>query len=383
MKENEFESFASFLDKSTDQTESKMENSGTFEEDKYKRLAFLWNECYPEDTGDLDIWSKTKAKIEGTSLQIMPSGKDRKRIWVRRTLNYAVAVASVAILVGIAFFYQHGEKRIDLTEIAASLQGNVQDSLKEVTLVVSDDQQIALSNNAQVVYSANGQVSVNSGQIKEADTEVAFNQIIVPKGKRSQIVLADNSKIWINSGSKVIYPRSFKGKYREIYVEGEVYLKVAHNEDMPFIVNTAGFEVQVLGTSFNVSAYKGDEKASVVLVEGSVDVKDQNSHHIKMQPNERVELNQAAISGKERVNALDYISWVDGIWSLQGEPLKNVIQRLQEYYGQTIILNDPSVGTELMYGKLYLNNDLDQVLKSVMTILPIKYTMKDNKFYIE
>ena len=105
-----------------------------------------------------------------------------------------------------------------------------------------------MDNNAQVTYSATGQVQVNSNKLTEDDGKEAYNQIIVPKGKRSQIVLADNSKIWINSGSKVIYPRTFEGKYREIYVEGEVYLKVAHDTSKPFIVNTSGFEVSVLGT---------------------------------------------------------------------------------------------------------------------------------------
>lgn len=102
-----------------------------------------------------------------------------------------------------------------------------------------------MDNNAQVVYSATGQVQVNSNKLAEDDSKEEYNQIIVPKGKRSQIVLADNSKIWINSGSKVIYPRTFEGKYREIYVEGEVYLNVTHDTSKPFIVNTSGFEVRV------------------------------------------------------------------------------------------------------------------------------------------
>lgn len=104
-------------------------------------------------------------------------------------------------------------------------------------------------------------VQVNSNKLVEDDIKEEYNQIIVPKGKRSQIVLADNSKIWINSGSKVIYPRAFEGKYREIYVEGEVYLNVTHDTSKPFIVNTSGFEVRVLGTSFNISAYKNRGKS--------------------------------------------------------------------------------------------------------------------------
>lgn len=277
---------------------------------------------------------------------------------------------------------KNDEERHDLNKIAQSLQTEIPQDIKEVTLVVSDQKKIELDNNAQVTYSATGQVQVNSNKLTEDDGKEAYNQIIVPKGKRSQIVLADNSKIWINSGSKVIYPRTFEGKYREIYVEGEVYLKVAHDTSKPFIVNTSGFEVSVLGTSFNISAYKNQEKATVVLVEGSVNVKDQQNRHIKMVPNEKVELNQAGITGKAKVDARDYISWIDGTWTLQGESLKQVLQRLQDYYGQNIRC-DTLVENEQMFGKLYLNDDLNQVIKSILSILPTEYTIKNNVIYIE
>lgn len=113
------------------------------------------------------------------------------------------------------------------------------------------------------------------------------------------IVLADNSRIWINSGSKVIYPRTFKGKKRQIFVEGEAYLKVAHNKEKPFIVSTSAFEVEVLGTSFNIAARKkqsGRRRTGRRLGRR----KDHRERHIKMQPNERVELDEAGIAKKRK-----------------------------------------------------------------------------------
>lgn len=117
-------------------------------------------------------------------------------------------------------------------------------------------------------------------------------------------------------------------------------------------------------------------------IEGSVNVKDQQNRHIKMVPNEKVELNQAGITGKAKVDARDYISWIDGTWTLQGESLKQVLQRLQDYYGQNIRC-DTLVENEQMFGKLYLNDDLNQVIKSILSILPTEYTIKNNVIYIE
>ena len=363
MRKNKFKLFASFLNKDGDHPEKKSFASPE-EQAEYDKLDFLWNQCFPPETEETDIWEKVQNKINADSTSVSHIKKSGKSIQWFSIMRYSLAAASVAMLIGITCFLL------------------MNDDIKEVTLVVSDQKKIELDNNAQVTYSATGQVQVNSNKLTEDDSKEAYNQIIVPKGKRSQIVLADNSKIWINSRSKVIYPRTFEGKYREIYVEGEVYLKVAHDASKPFIVNTSGFEVSVLGTSFNISAYKGQEKATVVLVEGSVNVKDQQNRHIKMAPNEKVELSQAGITGKAKVDARDYISWIAGIWTLQGESLKQVLQRLQDYYGQNIRC-DAAVENEQMFGKLYLNDDLNQVMKSILSILPAEYTMKNSVIYIE
>lgn len=353
MRKNKFKLFASFLNKDGDHPEKKSFASPE-EQAEYDKLDFLWNQCFPPETEETDIWEKVQNKINADSTSVSHIKKSGKSIQWFSIMRYSLAAASVAMLIGITcFLLMNDEERHDLNKIAQSLQTEIPQDIKEVTLVVSDQKKIELDNNAQVTYSATGQVQVNSNKLTEDDGKEAYNQIIVPKGKRSQIVLADNSKIWINSGSKVIYPRTFEGKYREIYVEGEVYLKVAHDASKPFIVNTSGFEVSVLGTSFNISAYKGQEKATVVLVEGSVNVKDQQNRHIKMAPNEKVELSQAGITGKAKVDARDYISWIDGIWTLQGESLKQVLQRLQDYYGQNIRC-DAAVENEQMFGKLYL-----------------------------
>lgn len=380
MRKNKFESFASLLDEDASRRDKKTLESPE-EEAEYNKLDFLWKQCQPEEKAEeSDIWAKVQTKINAGKPTVVPTGKAARWLSIVR---YSMTAASVALIVGMAcFFLLNDEERPDLNEIAQSLQTETPQDIKEVTLVVSDRKKIELDNNAQVVYHATGQVEVNSDKLAEADDKEAYNQMIVPKGKRSQIVLADNSKIWVNSGSKVIYPRAFEGKYREIYVEGEVYLKVAHNASKPFIVNTSGFEVRVLGTSFNISAYKGHATAAVILVDGSVDVKDRQDRHIKMVPNEKVELDGTGIAGKETVNALSYISWIDGIWTLQGESLKEVLLRLQDYYGQSIRC-DAAVENEPMFGKLYLNDDLNQVRKAILSILPAEYAMKNNVIYIE
>lgn len=354
-----------------------------------RKLTFLWDECHPDYSEDVSekIWDRTLQKIREKEAAdaLLARRKASRRIWI------SGIAASVILLIGLSFFLVFEKDAVNEgRKMEQFLLANATDEeVEEVTLVVSDKQKIELANNSQVEYTATGQVHVNSDKIDEAvepaektetPAEKEYNQIIVPKGRRSMIVLADNSKIWINSGSKVIYPRAFGEGKRHIFVEGEVYLKVARNEEKPFVVSTSAFEVEVLGTSFNIAAYKDASEASVVLVEGAVNVKDSREHQVKMQPNERVALNETGIAKKEAVNALDYIHWVDGVWVLDGKPLKEVLQYLTEYYGQPVHC-DAAIENEPFYGKLFLNEDLDKVLESIRETLPATLTTKDSITY--
>lgn len=381
---NKYESLASFLDERSTSADKKISQS---EEEECRKLIFLWDECHPPKAETEGVWEKTLQKIKKNTLPA------RRRSAFISAWVVGIA-ASIALLIGVAFLFTQEEENEALKMEQYMLANTSDDDVKEVTLVVSDKKKIEIANNSQIAYNPAGQVRVNSTKLNETvavektattqekeETE-EYNQIIVPKGRRSMIVLADNSKIWINSGSKVIYPRAFKGEKRQIFVEGEVYLKVTRNEEKPFIVNTSAFEVEVLGTTFNVAAYKGSTEAAVVLVEGAVDVKDRSERHIKMQPNERVELNEAGISKKEKVNALEYIHWVDGVWILKGRPLKEVVQYLTEYYGQPVHC-DPSIENEPFYGKLFLNDDLSKILESIRQTLPAVFATKKDIIYTD
>lgn len=384
-EENIYESLASFLNDRSATSDKKLSPS---EEEELRKLMFLWDECYPEKAETNRILEKTLQKIANNDSRItQPTHRRFIPIWIWG------AAASVILLIGLGFFFTQNNIKEEVDEALKMeqymLANTSAEDVKEVTLVVSDKKKIEIANNSQVAYTPTGQVRVNSSKLDETKTEdkdqveqEEYNQIIVPKGRRSMIVLADNSKIWINSGSKIIYPRSFKNEKRQIYVEGEVYLKVAHDQTKPFIVSTSACEVEVLGTSFNVSAYKGNSQANIVLVEGSVNVRDNLKHQMKMQPNERVELNEAGIAKKEKVNALEYIQWVDGVWALNGKPLKEVLRYLSEYYGQTILCN-PLIEAEPFYGKLFLNEDLNKIIESIRQALPEELANQKDIIYID
>ncbi|MDR1091662.1 MAG: FecR domain-containing protein [Prevotella sp.] len=383
-EKKKYELLASYLDSRSACLEDGSVSKPEMEEDGFRKLVFLWDECRPEKTDTEDVWVKTLQKINGNRDTGKPCIYRRQRAFIP---VWAWSVAASVILVASIIFFLKDEGNRDVQEMEQYMQANAPaNEVKEVTLVVSDKREMQIADNSQVAYSATGQVQVNSEKLAEPDgesKEEEYNQIIVPKGRRSMIMLADNSKIWINSGTRVVYPRSFgKGKNRKIFVEGEVYLQVAHDKTRPFIVSTSSLDVEVLGTTFNVSAYKGGSVTSVVLVDGAVDVKDRLDRHIRMLPNERVELTEAGIMKKEKVNALDYTAWVNGVWILDGRPLKEVLRYLSEYYGAQVHCA-PVVENEPIYGKLFLNDDLNKILETIRQALSATRDTKNDIIYTD
>jgi len=289
--------------------------------------------------------------------------------------------AGVAAMVCLCFwgtweFYLKDKQEINYLSIIESIE-SANNLSKEVELVLSEDKKIAISEKeSQVEYGQEGDINVNSQKvadvIKEKDHTKTLNQLIVPYGKRSSITFSDGTRIWVNSGSKVVYPVAFGKEKREIFVEGEVYLDVMHDEKWPFIVKTQQMDVSVLGTSFNVSAYKDDPNLQVTLVEGKVKVNTINNHSEILSPNQQ--FNYDFQTDKSIVQAVDvnsYIAWKSGYYQFKEQPLNIVFQKLSRYYGIQIEW-DEVVGKLICSGKLDFKDDLNEVLSNLENAAPIQ-----------
>ena len=219
-----------------------------------------------------------------------------------------------------------------------------------------------------VAVGTQGTLQVIKENEEKTKEEQEYNQLLVPAGKRARVELSDGTRLVVNSQSKVIYPRCFKGDIRKIYAQGEVFLEVAHDKKHPFIVESDDFKLQVLGTKFNISNYKGGT-TNIVLVEGAVEVTDKNEKKARLNPNDLLNIANGTIAYQKQVDVAEYISWVEGIMLLNGNDLSQIIQRLSIYYGISIQC-DPIIGKEKVYGKLDLKDDIDEVIECIQQTLP-------------
>lgn len=339
-----------------------------------KRLKFIWENFSQKKVDASSIMEKTRLKIKQDAMK-------------RRRNYFLVASASIAasVLICIStlyFFDRPSTEGLDLQAIAEQM--NTQE-VKEVTLITSE-KQLNLDEDAHIQYTKEGKVAVNSQQVLEAvgnneNEGQEYDQLLVPAGKRARIELSDGTFLTVNSQSKVIYPRCFKGDIRKIYAQGEVYLEVAHDKKHPFIVESDDFNLRVLGTKFNISNYKGDG-TNIVLVEGSVEVTDKSDRKALMTPSDLLNISGGEIAYQKKVDVSEYISWVDGLLLLNGNHLADIIKKLNKYYGVSIQC-DPVLGREKVYGKLDLGNGLDDMLKCIQKTVPFKIAKNNTSIYLK
>jgi ferric-dicitrate binding protein FerR (iron transport regulator) len=319
----------------------------------------------PEDVETL--WKK---------IDLQNKAYNRRRRNIRHIVTAAGIAASICLILSIGGYlrFSRQQNETDCLTLMKAFEQKTENASEQVQLVLSDNRKIDIDGKeTQVDYNEDGHVSINSGQIIEKETEdkeTAYNQLIVPLGKRSTITFNDGTRVWINSGSRIIYPVTFEKNRRELFAEGEIYLNVAKDEKRPFVVKTGNMDITVLGTAFNVKAYGNDPDKQVVLVCGKVEVELKGDKSI-LSPSQMLSYNsqtcKALISS---VDAADYVAWKDGYYPFKQQQLSAVLHKLSEYYGIVFEWNK-TIDPLTCSGKLDLKEDLDEVLHTLEKTAPI------------
>lgn len=300
-------------------------------------------------------------------------------------LKYA---AAIALFVGISttiYFYSATKP-----DIEAFAKQSVQ-PVDEAQLILADGQRIKIeSKQSKIEYLGNGNALVLNDTSKITQSKPtspeSFNQMIVPYGKRSKILLADGTQVWINSGSKLVYPSNFTGTKREVFLEGEAYFEVSTDKNKPFFVKTDNFQVKVLGTKFGVQAYKNEPDQNTVLLEGKVSLS--NGKGIFTEEQELMPNQKAVISGQDKTisisnvrDAQNYIAWIHGYLNLEDENFQGLANRISRYYNMEIEINS-TVPNRRLSGKLDLKEDPTRILDGLSKIFNIKYEQKGDKIIV-
>jgi len=310
--------------------------------------------------------------------------RNRFRPWP--LLRYA-AVALLFFAFGALFYSQFGSKS-PLTQFPAVSENGHSD---EARLVLPDGKEIALNVKESVVeYSNGGDIVINhsdtvkSGQGKPVPE---MNQLVIPYGKNSIVRLSDGTLVHLNSGSRLIYPGVFECKSREVLLFGEAFFEVAAMKDKPFIVRTNEINVEVLGTSFNISAYPSESSIETVLVEGEVRITSAGGGLFRkeylLHPNEMASFNrETEETVVKQVDVTNYVSWHQGYLNFESVDLSRIVKRIERYFDINVRLENPMHGQLKISGKLKLKEEKDILLNVVASAASLEVVKINERYYV-
>lgn len=208
---------------------------------------------------------------------------------------------------------------------------------------------------------------------------VEYEEVYVPKGERIQLMFQDGTRVYVNSDSKIRFPKKFGLSERSIYVEGEAYFIVAPNNNRPFIVEIEKGKIQVLGTSFNVEAYPTEKDIKVTLDEGRINLIPWTKKNNYLQPGEKIifnkETGECIILKDENIQVTS--SWKKDVIAFSNTSLSEVIERLNRWYNVQFIVEDQDA---LRYSYTFTteNTLLDNVLSDLEKVAPVKFIHEGN-----
>jgi len=243
-------------------------------------------------------------------------------------------------------------------------------------------------------------------------TEIVYNEIICPLGVRSQFELPDGTRGSLNNGSRLKYPVKFFGETREVTLVGEAFFDVPHDKNKPFIINTDGLDVKVLGTRLNVYSYPEEGYQEFTLESGTIElIKKENDQEIsigRMSPGQHVvyrfEENEESISmdkiikkeeldeflttmkhGQSAVYEMEdgvlnimvddteqYTSWKEGKLVLRNDPMPYLFKRIERWYNVEFNILDERIN-EYTFWATFEEENLDQVLELLSLTGPFQF----------
>ncbi len=306
-------------------------------------------------------------------------------------------------------FWNHTAASIIVIALVSGyfLRNNVDNPISEITPVIvnhtieigTDKAMLTLENGIEIPLEKEknyntGQAISNGKELvyhtqNNTTSDIAYNYLTIPRGGQFQLQLADGTKVWLNSETKLKYPVSFaEGQTRQVeLLYGEAYFEVSpsyNHKGSRFNVKAQSQDVEVLGTAFNIRAYQNDPHIYTTLVEGKVDI---NSMGLTRQllPSQQSILNLN--SEKLIINNIDVfneISWKNGLFSFKGKPLKEIMIVLSRWYDIEFEFYNENVEKVKFNGVLLKKQSIEEILTIIKETEFINaYEITDKKITIK
>tara|TARA_R110002050_G_scaffold104052_6_gene213348 strand:- start:61812 stop:62966 length:1155 start_codon:yes stop_codon:yes gene_type:complete len=375
-------------------------------------VKFLANVADIEDLRQLELWIgnpkhehlfldyiKTNGliNINMSQYDIEKAKKNiKKRIrQEKKTFSTIIKYAAASIVVGIlasGYVFKDTIFNKELPISTPVIVNSIVPGTDKATLTLEDGTHIVLEKGASFQTGntiSNGEKIIYKNNKEEATTVIKYNYLTIPRGGQFYVKLADGTQVWLNSESQLKYPISFEaGKTRKVeLIYGEAYFDVspssAHKGDH-FKVYNKNQEINVLGTEFNIKAYKDEQNIYTTLVEGKVEL-NVNGATQYLLPNQQSKLNvNNNLISITKIDVYNEISWRDGVFSFKNKTLKEIMNVLSRWYDIEVMFSNKKSENEEFMGVLGKNQKIEDILTTIKNLgIITDYEIKNNRILLK
>lgn len=319
-----------------------------------------------------EIYMRLQPMVERSASKHSDTSSNRETFYWKRW-SVAAAAALVAITFGLYFLQNRKPIQILQKEYRQVNFENTQGVIlklangKEVDLSNTSSDSLNQFTNKKVVKIDDGiQYDLDikkEGYTSETLQEEKFNTLYTPTGKTFQIVLADGTKVWLNAKSMLRFPINFIGQERRVQLIGEGYFEVIKDSSKPFVVESKGQVLKVLGTKFNIDAYDDSRLVKSTLLEGKVLVNAVKSNRsLILEPGDQSLLSEVILQ-KQKVLLKNVLGWKNGIFVFQNEKFGDICNSLSRWYNVEFDSSqNPKILNQIFSGTVPKFSSVDEVL---------------------
>lgn len=317
-------------------------------------------------------WSQVLSSIHPTTIEI------RKRYWP----NFWIAAAAlVAVVFGIWFYTlvsPGNTSRHDWVknDIAPGKNGASLTLSTGQTIQLNDAKNGVVIATESLIYEDGTPVSSTGKNGRHpAGTEMTASTAM---GQTYSFTLSDGTRVWLNAGSSLSFPYAFTGKHRMVRLVGEGYFEVAKDKKHPFLVQSNGQLLEVLGTHFNINSYTDEKRIKTTLLEGSIKVSSPNkAKGLVLVPGEQSVLGTGGLT-KAKVDLEVEMAWKKGYFRFNDEPIESVMRKLSRWYNIEVIY-EKDAANQSLNGMISRNNPISTVLIALETTKAIHFKVEGRR----
>ncbi|SEO17963.1 FecR family protein [bacterium A37T11] len=302
----------------------------------------------------------------------------------RLAINWYKGIAAAALLLtSVAVLLYFSERK----QATAPITGLIKPGGNRATLTLADGRTIHLDSASvgllanqtglKITKAADGQLIYEVAEEIKPTAGVLFNTITTPMGGQYQVILPDKSKVWLNAASSIRYPVPFNQAERTIQLDGEAYFEINQAEKNPFNVMAAGQLVRVLGTNFQISAYRG-ENIVTTLVQGSVQVVAGKASPILLEPGQQSLWSDGSPIRISKADTALALAWKSGKFVFDRQTVPEVMRQLARWYNLDIAYKG-KLDDLILSGSVDRDADFSEVLHVIEFTQPVKFNINGRR----